>query len=244
MSHKIESAANHVATPTGRRRLLHLGALRFSVAQFLAALVILFVTAPFVEGMGNGKAVESGLITLVLLSAVLAIGSGRRTLGWAIALVVPAVVGRWVNHVWPGSISPAAGLAPGLVFIVFVVFHLLRFILRAPRVNSEVLCAGIATYLMLGLFWAFGYLLVNRIDPSSFAFTISNESGQSMGGFNGLYFSLVTLTTCGYGDIVPVTPVARMLAMTEAMSGTIYVAVLISRLVALHSLAGGAKEPK
>lgn len=126
-------------------------------------------------------------------------------------------------------------MIPGLVFILFVVVHLLRFILRAPQVNTEVLCAGIATYLMLGLLWAFAYILVARVVPGAFAFTVGNASEHVFQGFNGVYFSFVTLTTVGYGDIVPVAPAARMLAMMESMVGTIYMAVLISRLVALHS---------
>ena len=116
-----------------------------------------------------------------------------------------------------------------------MVANFLRFILRAPRVTSEVLCAGIATYLMFGLLWGMAYVLVNRLVPDSFVFTVGPISKQSMVGFNGLYFSFITLSTVGYGDIVPVSPAARMLAMTEAMTGTIYLAVLISRLVAMYS---------
>ena len=223
-------------TSTSRwRARFHLGARRFSVAQFLIALVLLFVTEPFVEQIKHGKAIEAALLTLVMLTAVLAIGGGRRTLVWAIVLVVPAIGGRWLNHAWPGKVAPEGGLVPSLVFILFVEFHLLRFVLRAPRVNSEVLLAGIAAYLMLGLCWTFAYLLAARMVPGSFAFTAGPSTGQSMVGFNSLYFSFITLSTVGYGDIVPVSPAARMLAMTEAMTGTIYVAVLISRLVALYT---------
>jgi voltage-gated potassium channel len=218
-----------------RRSRFRLGALRFSVGQFLIALVLLLVTEPFVEQMEYSKAVESALMTLVMLSAVLAIGAGRRTLVWAVVLVIPAIVGRWANHVWPGQVSLAAVVAPALLFLLFVVAYLLRFILRAPRVTTEVLYAGIATYLMLGLLWALAYVLVNRLVPDSFVFTVGPISKQSMVGFNGLYFSFITLSTVGYGDIVPVSSAARMLAMTEAMTGTIYLAVLISRLVALYS---------
>jgi len=231
----MESKPEGAAPKLAGRTWLQLGALRFSVAQFLIALVLLFVTEPFVEQIEYGKTIEAVLLTLVMLSAVLAIGGGRRALTWAIVLVIPAVVGRWAHHVWPGRIAPEVGLAPGLVFILYVVFHLLRFILRAPRVNSEVLFAGIATYLMLGLCWTFAYILVALMVPNSFAFTTGSNAGQSMAGSNCLYFSLITMTTVGYGDIVPVSPVARMLAMTEAMTGTIYVAVLISRLVALYT---------
>ena len=242
MSETARTKLGHgLSKPVGRARL-RLGALRFSMAQFLIALVLLFATEPFVEQFGYGKAIEAVLLTLVLLSAVPAIGGGGRTLIWAIVLVIPAIVGKWANYVSSGRIAPEAGLVPSLVFVLFVVFHLLRFILRAPRVNSEVLCAGISTYLMLGLIWTFAYILVARMVPNSFAFTSGQASGQSMVGFNALYFSLITLTTVGYGGIVPASPVARMLAMTEAMTGTIYVAVLISRLVALHSSARASDE--
>ena len=224
------------ARAAGRSRF-HLGARRYSVAQFLVALVVLFVSAPFVEEMEHGLVVETVLVSLVLLSAVPAVGGGRRTLMWAIALVVPALLGRWGHVAWSARIFPEAGLVPTLLFILFVVLHLLRFILRAPRVNSEVLFAGVATYLMLGLLWAFAYILVHRMSPNSFTFTVGSSDGQTMSGFNALYFSLITMSTVGYGDIVPVSPVARMLAMTQAMTGTIYMAVLISRLVALHTSA-------
>jgi Ion channel len=237
VNHTSEPKTDNATSKRAKRARLRLGALRFSVAQFLVSLVVLFVTEPFVEQISYGRIIEAALLTLVLLSAVPAIGGGRRTMIWAIVLVIPAIVGKWANYATPGRFAPEAGLVPALAFVLFVVFHLLRFILRAPRVNSEVLCAGISTYLLLGLLWMFAYLLVARMVPNSFAFTSGPASGQSMLGFNGLYFSLITLSTVGYGDIVPLSPAARMLAMTEAMTGTIYVAVLISRLVALHSSA-------
>jgi voltage-gated potassium channel len=123
----------------------------------------------------------------------------------------------------------------GLLFIGFVVLEFLRFILRAPRVDFEVLCAGIATYLMLGLLWSFAYILVDRLVPDSFIFTVGPVSSRSMNDFNALYFSFTTLSTIGYGDIIPVSGVARMLAMAEAVFGMFYVTLLIARLVSLYS---------
>jgi hypothetical protein len=69
----------------------------------------------------------------------------------------------------------------------------------------------------------------------AFAFN-TNEGRQSIRGFNAFYFSFVTLSTVGYGDITPVSKVARMLAAMEAMTGLLYVAVLIARLVSLYSI--------
>lgn len=209
--------------------------MRFSVAEFLAALVLLLVTSPFIERTKDGKFIEAVLVTLVLLSAVQAIGASRRTLAWAIVLVVPALAGRWAHHAWPDMVPPEAALLAALLFILFVVLHLFGFILRAPRVNSEVLCAGIATYLMLGLLWAFAYTLVARLVPGAFVHYTGDTVGDSMVGFTSLYFSFVTLSTVGYGDIMPAAPAARLLAIVEATAGMLYVTVLIARLVALYS---------
>lgn len=129
------------------------------------------------------------------------------------------------------------------MFVVFVVLQLLRFILRAPRVDSDVLCAGVAGYLMVGLLWTLGYVLVAQLVPDSFAFTASPAGGQSMKGFTAAYYSFITLTTVGYGDIMPVSGAARMLAMMEAMVGTLYIAVLVARLVSLYSNQSPSPEP-
>jgi hypothetical protein len=76
---------------------------------------------------------------------------------------------------------------------------------------------------------------VAAISPTAFAFNTTTGAKESMHGFNAFYFSFVTLSTVGYGDITPVSKVARMLAAMEAMTGLLYVAVLIARLVALYS---------
>src|SRR5258707_14089671 len=113
------------------------------------------------------------------------------------------------------------------MFIGYVVLEFLRFIVRAPRVDFEVLCAGIATYMMLGLFWAFAYILVDRLIPNSFVFTVGPDSSHSMNDFNAIYFSFTTLSTVGYGDIVPTSCVARTLSMVEVGCGI----VLLTRVM-------------
>ena len=113
--------------------------------------------------------------------------------------------------------------------------NLLRFVLRASSVDSEVLCASISAYLTLGLIWTMAYWLVEQLTPGAFAFNTATGTKETMEGFNAFYFSFITLSTVGYGDITPVSKVARMLAATEAMTGLLYVAVLIARLVALYS---------
>ena len=110
-------------------------------------------------------------------------------------------------------------------FFWFIILSLLAFILRAFQVNSKILCTGVATYLLLGLPWAFPCLLVERLVPDSFAFTVGPADGHPLDGFNSLYFSITTLATSGYGEIVPVSGLARMLVMTESVVGLLYLSL-------------------
>jgi hypothetical protein len=234
----MESSPPSAGAATAGRRLrvvTHSGLVRLSVARFLVALVLLVIAAPFIEHFRNGVLVETGLVTLAMCMGVFAVGARRQTLMLAIILASPAVLGNWANHLWPESYPMEAVLAARLVFLGFIMSHLMRFILRARRVDSEVLCAGISIYLLLGLLWTFAYTLVARVTPDAFAFSVPASAGHSMTGFTAFYFSIITLTTVGYGDVTPVSNVARMLAMLEAMTGTLFVGVLIARLVSLYS---------
>lgn len=218
------------------RLQVRVGLSRYSAVEFLIALVALLVVTPLVDGLSQAPVIEGALLTVVLGSAVLAVGADRRTLITALALSVPAVLAKWIHYFGPEIVPPEAPLVLGIAFIVFVVFHLLRFILNASKVDTEVLCAGIATYLTLGLLWSFAYLLVSRISLNAFTFSGASDS-HVLGRVDALYFSYVTLSTVGYGDITPVSSVARMLAVMEALTGTVFLAVLVARLVSMHTVS-------
>ncbi len=205
------------------------------MVQLLIALAILFFSVPFVEEIEGGDLIVSALLSVVLLSAVLAVANRRRNLAVGLLLAVPALAGRWINHLHPHLVPAPVFLFAGIGLVAFVVFNLLQFVLRASSVDVEVLCASISAYLMLGLIWTMAYWLVYYLTPEAFAFNTATGTKQTMEGFNAFYFSLITLSTVGYGDITPVSKVARMLAAMEAMTGLLYVAVLIARLVGLYS---------
>ena len=211
------------------------GLRRFSMVQLLIALAILFFSVPFVEELKGGDLIVSALLSVVLLSAVLAVANRRRNLAVGLLLAVPALAGRWINHLQPHLVPAPVFLVAGIGLVAFVVFTLLQFVLRASSVDVEVLCASISAYLMLGLIWTMAYWLVYYLTPEAFAFNTTTGTKQTMEGFNAFYFSFITLSTVGYGDITPISKIARMLAAMEAMTGLLYVAVLIARLVGLYS---------
>lgn len=206
-----------------------------STLAFLVALVLFIVAIPFLQDLPHGDLVQSALLTLVLVSGLLAIGARRGTLVFAAVLVIAALGAKWLNHFWPEVMPPTVHLTGGVLFLGLVTLYFLRFIMRAPRVTAQVLQAGIATYLVFGLLWTLAYMLVDRLVPDSFLFSATPGVSRSMDGFNALYFSFVTLSTAGYGDIVPAARVARLLAILEATTGVLYMSVLIARLVGLYS---------
>jgi voltage-gated potassium channel len=179
--------------------------LRFSAVELLIALGLLMVTSPFVEDLPRGDLIESILVTLVMASAVLAIGGRRRSLIVALVLLSPALAGKWVNRVRPDLMPPEVYLVSAVVFFAFVVANLLRFIMRAPRVDTNVLCAGLSGYLLLGLLWLPLYVMVARLNPAAFNIPAGSGAAATMDGFTAFYFSFSTVCTVGYGDITPVS---------------------------------------
>jgi voltage-gated potassium channel len=223
----------HSAKQVMRRFEMH----RFSAVQLLVVLAVLLIAAPFVEELQGGDLIISVLFSFVMLAAVVAVAQRKRSLAIALLLAVPALTARWINQFRPDLVHPAAFLVCALLLLAFVIGHLLHFILQALVVTVDVLCASVAAYLLLGVTWTVAYWLVDQLTPGgAFSFNTGHGS-QSMNGFTGLYFSFITLSTVGYGDITPVSRAARWLAAMEAMTGLLYVAVLIARLVSLYSRA-------
>jgi hypothetical protein len=208
------------------------GLFRFSMAQFLVALILLLLSYPFIVQLDHGVVIENALMMIILISAVLAVGGRSWVL--TIVLVIPALAGPWMDHYWRGVVPSWIINAARMLFVGFVVGQLLRFILRSTRVNSEVMCAGISAYLMLGLFWTTAYLTVSRLNPDSFS-GVHLVAHHPLGSFDALYLSFVSLTCLGCNDIAAESNVARMLLMVESTTGVLYVAVLMARLVALYS---------
>jgi ion channel len=211
------------------------GVWRFSTVKLLVALLLLFAVTPFIEDLPNGDLVEACLLTVVLIASLRVVGRKPKVFLVAALLFIPAIGGKWLNHFFPTYVPAYYFLVFGIAFIAFAAVIILRFILRTALVDAEVLCAGIVVYLMLGLVWSLAYVLLAQITPGSFSFALANAPDSRMDGFNAFYFSFGTLTTVGFGDITPISKVARTLAVMEAVTGTFYLAILISRLVGMYS---------
>jgi Ion channel len=230
--HEAKLSKTEDGTATRREARATAGLFRFSAANLLVALILLLVLYPFVMELEHGEVIESSLMMIILISAVVAVSGRSRVL--AVLLLLPALAGPWMEHYMSAVVPYWTTACARMVFVAFVVIQLLRFILRSTRVNSEVMCAGISGYLLLGIWWTSAYLAVSQLNPAAFA-GIHLTANQPLGRFDALYFSFVSLTCLGCADITPQSKVARMLLMTESTTGVLYLAVLIARLVALYS---------
>ena len=230
-----ESAQERGTARHLRRVALLPGLYKHAVAVFLGALVLFIIGTPFAQTLPDPGLVEGVLLTGVLVCGVLAVGGRRQAFVLTALLGVPALGSKWLNHFWPDLLPPGVPLLLGVLLLAVVTFQLLRFILRAPCVDSEVLSAGVATYLVLALMWTLLYLLAQSLIPNAFVVAESASASKTFDSFNAVYFSFITLCTVGYGDIVPAAPVVRMLAVLEAVTGVLYMSVLIARLVTLYT---------
>jgi hypothetical protein len=205
------------------------------VAYFLAAIVAMFVVAPFVNRFATGNLLESVAFTLTLLAAVNAVGGRRSTFIVAAVLATPALFTRWLDGLWPGLLPAEVSLVASIVFVAFVAWRLFYFVVAAQEVTAEVLCAAIAIYLLLAVAWGFVYTILALSDPGAFHFAEPSDAEATMRGFLALYYSVQVLTTITFGDVVPASSVARMITLVEAAVGVFYLAIMIARLVGLYS---------
>jgi hypothetical protein len=121
---------------------------RVSTVKLLIALILLFALTPFIEDLPNGNFIESGLVTLVMIAALVAVARRPRVLVVAALLIAPAIAGKWLHHFFPNYVSVHYFLGFGIAFFGFTIYRIVRFILQTPYVDTEVLSAGIVVYLM------------------------------------------------------------------------------------------------
>lgn len=219
---------------------------RFNV--LLGLLVILYLSLPVIQVLFPGSQHNAARVAIavlfaaLLLAVILAISKSPIVTRIALCLAVPYLlldVGMIFND------SFVMELLQHLVNIVFLGFTslvILGYVFSAQRITFNTISASLCVYFLMGLLWAVVFSLLTVINPESFNIGFESSASQiptmRFGSGNSiypLYFSLVTLTTLGYGDITPATSTARTLASFEAVMGQLYLAVLVARLVGLHT---------
>lgn len=154
-----------------------------------------------------------------------------RTLQLALCLL--GVTFLWVHPDAEASIPYAIGQLGILVFFVSVAMWTAWHLMRAERATAETLIGAVCGYLLVGIAASLLFSAVEAITPGAVRLGLPADADAALRTRTILYFSFVTLTTIGYGDIVPVSPAARMLAVTTGVVGQFYIAGVVARLVSL-----------
>jgi len=201
----------------------------------LAFLFSLFLLQPVSETHILGIRVGGLLMTLVFVGSVLAVSQRRAMFVVAILLAIPGLV---LNLMRPGAAVGsglhlvADGLVISLFFLVCVCIVIELF--SEQQVGLGSVSAALCIYLLIGLAFAFVYDVIERVEPGSFQ-GLPLGYATVDGNMSGLmYYSFVTLTTLGYGDVTPLTQTAHTFAMLEALLGQVVLVVLVARLVGMQ----------
>jgi hypothetical protein len=199
-------------------------------------LILLIVAAPLATGKGAMFIVEA-LFGLVLFAGAYSAASrsGRSLLFFGLTALT--LVSRWSALLWGHERFEYASAMITVVWIAFAITIVVKQLFQQAAVTTNMILGAIVAYLLAAVGFAFLYELLEFFQPGSFS-GISGATNARELGDPLLYFSLVSLTTVGYGDIVPVSGLARPVVVLEGVFGTLYLAVMIARLVGLHITAG------
>jgi hypothetical protein len=223
---------------TGRRSLLEAYRERPYRNIFLALIAVILVDALVPNAVARGRFSDL-MVAAVLIAALVETVRLRHNAIWALVLGLPAVAARIIAAFLPDSMMRnTAILGFTAVFFVFLIWNLLHDLNTSDRPTSEKVFGALCAYIFIGLLFALIFAHLEYRDPGSFS--ISNDllaekvAGESMQLQTFTYFSFVTMTTLGYGDITPVTDNAQTLAWLEALIGQLYLAVMVAGFVATH----------
>jgi voltage-gated potassium channel len=225
-----------MTTPAKRQRPRHL--------VLLCLLLLLFIVAPIIAPLRYGVLILNLMGAAILLSGTHVVRDRRKLHVVTIAIAVAAVIINFFISIYKSEQLILLSQVFLLVLLALFSGSILAEVLRAGRITADKIYGAICFYLLIGFAWAFVYAILEQIDPGSFS--MPQETGgvaEHVARIMRLrYFSFVTLTTLGFGDITPRSAEARNLVVLEAIMGQLYLAILVARLVGLHIAHGKESE--
>ena len=210
---------------------------RFS--SLLVTILLLLLLRPFLEGFAVARFLLTALFTATLFSTLYSVSRPAWAFTLGLTLIVPAIAMTWLRHAITSRVLEQSGYVIMLLAFAFTAVITVIHTLRARKVTVEQISGALSAYLLFGLVWGLAYFLLESAAPGSLS--IGPVSDEARFGAS-IYYSFVTLTTLGYGDILPLTDRARSLAYVEAVIGQIYLAVLLAKLVGMYVSASSQEK--
>lgn len=224
--------------------------LRGRYAYLLMALLAMLVLSPVLPILPSASFLGGIIFSVVLVFATSAIAGSRSMLIVGIVLAVPALTLNWISLNFAETWFIVLTHAVIITFMTWIGLSILSSVLGGRRVTSETINGSLCVYLLMGVTGAFIYSLLESVSPGAiipFKGEPQHEAHHHGPGYaQMLYYSFVTLTTLGYGDLTPTLPLARSIAALQAVLGQFYLTVLVARLVGLHiahTVEGRREQP-
>ena len=211
----------------------------FTVLLFMLILLILIgpllSMSYFAQHRLLSDIIWTGAFSIVLLFSYLAMQQNPYLPKLALTLCVLAILSQLIKVVFPNITLLVTHHLMGIIYMLFVIVFILHLMFTTRTITTNIISASLCLYLLLAVIWSQAYSMLELVEPGAFNIQFDTHDDFLLGrSVAPLYFSLVTITTLGYGDIVPVTQSARMMAVVEAFIGQLYIAVLVARLVGMH----------
>ncbi|MGB0934665.1 MAG: ion channel [Alphaproteobacteria bacterium] len=208
----------------------------FGYFGVLISYIIIFTMLPIIEAYDIGNHAVNILFTAVLLFSLYAVSNHIYNLVIGIVLLSPFMFLSWSGLYDHSNTAQLIKLASQACFMGYTIVFFMRHILHAKKVNTDIIIGSICVYLFLGTIWGILFTMAEYFAPGSFAglpdITLQDQAdiiGQRF--LDMLYYSYITLTTLGYGNIYPVSGLANSLSSAAAIMGQMYLTVLIAMLI-------------
>ena len=194
------------------------------------SLLALILFTPLVQGFLGIHILWNIFLTGILLSGVHAVSEKKRNVYIASLLALPMLVSVWSEYFVKNNYVVIVGTLCGVVFFAYMIVNILLFIYRQDKVTRDLISGAAVVYLLMAIMWTFIYRVIETVHPGSFT-VLATDIHERM---RFIYFSLVTITTLGYGDMVPKTSLTSSLATLEAVVGQLYLVTTVAWLVGVR----------
>ena len=202
-------------------------------------LLLTIIIAPLISDFKILRIVFDIFLSMIFVFGCFAVSRSRYVPWIALFLSIPMLLSVWISYFgWDFPSLFLIGNVFGILYFGLIASVILVYIFTTKHVSDDIIIAALVVYLLLGILWGFSYEVIDFFQPGSFR---ASEDLLGQGGSGFMYYSFITLTTIGYGDITPVTGIARSFSQLEGIVGQSYMAVLVARLVGLHVAEAAGK---
>jgi hypothetical protein len=197
----------------------------------LVSLVLLLLITPLFEGFFELTTLLDFSITIIFLASLYAIGKRQNDLRIAVLLLLPVITAMWVTYFVHVPYLSLVGDCCSILFLAFTIIIILSTLFKEKEVTLDVIYSAFVSFMLIALMWAFIFDILEGLSPGSFLVTQGQFEDSRI---HFIYYSFVTITTVGFGDILPVSLTARAFSIVEMVVGQIFLIVLIARLVGIN----------